>query len=454
MADHDNLGITRAEITDRGLALSRPMAAPSVMIIGLTDNTSALLEEPVRVERGSVLTDYDLAAGTPSEITKAVLEAQTAGAENIEIFVLSDGSGSRWSTLAEGDRYNLLARAYTLLLNHELDIAVPVGAYIDSPNLTAGTSFGYQLANFCFRGTREFTARLGVIGATAPTSATETTGRPTLAEMATWVDALNAYDTSGVQGAAFTEYDGVTDAGSDDVPDTFAFWATTDEAMPTGAPPADAATVMQDAHSNPIDIGAYIMVYAGWERFRNTAANRDYPSLGYYNNSGAAGFAGLLAATKSEEAPRNVPISGAEVIRNLSTRQADDLATNRFITSCRKLGQYVVYDAMTGAHNISTYVRSDFVRITTMRVMHDAIDQVRAASQPFIRLGLSPTNIEGLKQALDEGLKLFRGKGLEKWDYDLVYTAAMRTLGELIIDLSLWITPEIRRITVRIGLRG
>ena len=446
MADHDNLGVTRAEVTDKGLALSRPMAAPSVMVVGLTDNTSALLEEPVRVERGSVLSDYDLASGDPSEITKAVLETQRAGAENIEIFVLSDGSGTRWSTLDEQDRYNLLDRAYGLLLNHEVDFITPAGAYIDSPDLDANKNFGYQLANHCYLGTREFTARMGVIGATAPSAATATTGRPTLAEMATWVDALNAYDTSGIQGVAFTEYDGVTDSGGDGDPDNFEFWATSTAEM--------GGTVIRDANNNQTDIGAYIMVYAGWERFRNVGAARLYPALGYYNNSGAAGFAGLVASTRSEEAPRNIPLPGAEVIRNLSTRQADDLANNRLITSCRKLGEYVVYDAMTGAHNISSYARSDFVRITTMRVMHDAIDQVRAASQPFIRLGFSPTNIEGLKQGLDEGLKLFRGKGLERWDYDLVYTAAMRTLGELLIDLSLWISPEIRRITVRVGLRA
>ena len=113
----------------------------------------------------------------------------------------------------------------------------------------------------------------------------------------------------------------------------------------------------------------------------------------------------------------------------------------------------MVYDAMTAAHNLSAYVRSDFVRITTVRVMHDAVDQVRAASNPFIRLSNSVTNREALKAALDEGLSILKDKGLEKWDFNLIYTTAMKVLGQLEIELDLWIQDEIQHITVRVGLR-
>jgi hypothetical protein len=219
MGDHVNLGITRLEVTDKGLQLARPTAAPTVLLIGLTDNTVPDLEDPFRIERGSEISDFDLAAGGPSELTKAAQESMGAGAPNIELFVLSDGSGSRWSTLTPADRYNLLERAYPLLRNHEVDFAVPVGAYVDSPGLAAGNSFWYQLANFCYRGTREFTSRFGVIGATPPIAAVATTGRPTLAEQAAWVAALNAFDTSALQGVAFPEFDGVTDVGGDGTPD-------------------------------------------------------------------------------------------------------------------------------------------------------------------------------------------------------------------------------------------
>jgi len=271
MADHSHLGITKAEFVDQGLALARPMATPSVLLIGLTDNTSAPLEDPYRIERGSSISNFDLAAGGPSELTKAILEAQSGGAENIEVFVLSDGSGSRWSTLTNANRYNALDRGYGLLRNHPVDFAVPVGAYADASGLAAGTSFAYQLANFCFRGTREFTARFGVLGITAPTTAVQTTGIPTLAELDAWATAVATYNTSGLLGASFPEYDGTTDAGGDDVPDNFALWATDDESMPTGAPPVNDANVMTDVNNNPVDIGAYVACYAGWERFRNGA---------------------------------------------------------------------------------------------------------------------------------------------------------------------------------------
>ena len=265
--------------------------------------------------------------------------------------------------------------------------------------------------------------------------------------------ALNSFDTSLLQGAAFTEFDGVTDSGADGVPDNYAGWATSDEVMATGAPPASDTDVEEDLNHNPIDIGAYTCVYAGWERFRNDAGRRIYPALGYYNASGAAAYAGLMSITPSYLAARNIPLPGAESIRNLSSAQADALSVNRFIVSAPNVGQYQVYDAMTSAHNISQYLRSDFVRITTVRVMFDAVDQTRAAANPFIRRNNNPTNREGLKEAIDEGLKLLRGKGLEKWDYDLVFTPAMMVLGELLIDLKLWIESEIQTITLRVGLR-
>jgi len=424
------------------------------MIIGITDNTAAPLEDPYRVERGASLSDFDLVAGGPSEITKAVQEAQAGGAMNVEVFVLSDGAGTRYTSVTNAQRYTALARAYGLLLNHPMDIVHPVGAYVDATGLSAGTSFAYQLANFCYRGTRQYTARMGVIGCSGPTATVAPTGIPTLAQWATWAAAVAAYNTAGTQGVAFPEYDGTTDGNSDNLPDNYALLATSDEAMPTGSPPWNAATVEKDDNGIPIDIGAYICCYAGWERFRNTAARRLYPTTSYYHANGAAAMAGLIAATKSHEAPRNIPLSGAEKIRALSPAQADLLATRRFIVSADKLGQYMVYDAMTSAHNISDYVRSDFVRITTVRIMHDAVDQVRAAANPFIRLGNTVTNREALKAALDEGLSLLKEKGLEKWDFNLIYTTAMKVLGQLEIELSLWIAYEIQHITVRVGLRA
>lgn len=323
---------------------------------------------------------------------------------------------------------------------------------MDASGLAANTSFSYQLANHCHRGTKEFTARFGFLGATAPTAAVQTTGTPSLSDLNTWVEALKAYDTSALLGAAFPEYDGTTDAGGDGVPDNYALWSTSDETQPIGVPPADDAQVEKDNNHNPIDMGAYMCVYAGWERFRHNCAQQLYPTKGYYQNNGAAAFAGLCAATPPHEAPRNIPLPGAEVIRNLSSRQADDLATCRFIVSCRKLGQYMVYDAMTSAWNISQYYKSDFTRITTVRILHAAIDQMRAAANSFIRLENDTTNREALKTAIDAGFEMLKGNGLKKWDFDLVYTPAMRTLGELLVDIKLEITEEIQAITGRFGL--
>jgi len=221
--DHTFLGITRAEVVDHNLQLARPVLTPTVLIIGCTDNPNAPLEDPYRIEGSADIAKFDLSSGNPSEISKAIMEAQAGGADNIEVFVLSDGSGTRWSSLSNQNRYNALDRAYNLLENHACKIVVPVGAYVDASGLSSNQNFAYQLANHCFWGTRQFTSRMGVIGVSPPTSTIAPTGVPTLAEMSSWVTALTSFDTSGLQGAAFSEYDGVTDSDSDNIPDTYAF---------------------------------------------------------------------------------------------------------------------------------------------------------------------------------------------------------------------------------------
>jgi len=456
MPDFTNIPRTSAEVVDFGTRITPPVVGPKVTVLGFTDNPNAPLEDPFLLERLEDLNTYfDKAAGGPSEITKMVEEVASGGARNVEVYVLSDGSGNRYSedSVTPSQRYTMLARAYELLINHDVDIMMPIEAKIDMTGLAAGENFAWQLANFCYQATKEYNSCIGVVGVQPPSAAVAVTGIPSLALQTSWINALVGYNSSALLGADFTIYDGTTDAGGDGVPDNFAFWATTDEQIPVGSPPAAAANIRKDAKGNPIDIGGYISVVASWCKIRNEAGARQYPTQGYYNAGGEGVYAGLISSLPPEISTTNMPVPGAEVLRNLSARQVNALSGSRFVSFWTMPNGFVVASGMTGAHNISQYYRSDFVRLTTMRITQDSIAAVRIVANPFIGKPNNAVNRSALENAIDEGLSRLQKRGaLEGFRFSIISTPTMRVLGQIIVDLTIIPAFEIQEITVQVGL--
>jgi len=72
-------------------------------------------------------------------------------------------TGKAGATMTPDELYNQLQTAYDLLLDHEMDIVVPVGLQIDTP-LSSSNNCGWQLANFCYQASINFNSVLGCIG--------------------------------------------------------------------------------------------------------------------------------------------------------------------------------------------------------------------------------------------------------------------------------------------------
>jgi hypothetical protein len=283
------------------------------------------------------------------------------------------------------------------------------------------------------------------------------TGVPSLADQAAHVNALKAFDTSALQGVNIQIYDGITDAipgpSGDGVPDYYAFWATTDELLPVGSPPAQAANVRKDSKKNPIDIGAYISVVATWCRYRNEAGARIYPTRGYYNGCGDGSYAGLVATLAPEIAATNQGIGGAEPLRSLSARQANDLSQARFVSFWITPQGFAVVSAMTGAYNISSYYRSDFVRLSTVRITHDAVNVVRLVANPYIGKPNNAQNRAALEDAIDSGLGKLQERGaLQGFRFKLESPPNSQVLGQIVVDLTIVPAFEITEIRVKVGL--
>ena len=455
MPDYTSIPGVRTEVQDFGTRITPPILGPKVTVIGFTDNPNVPLEDPYILTRFEDVYAFDKADGTPSELTKKLEELMAGQGRNLEVFVLSDGSGNRYSgdTVTPSQRFAMMARAYELLLHHDVDIILPVGGPIDMTGLLSTQNFGWQLANFCYQSTKEYNSAIGVIGVQPPSAAVAGTGIPSLALQSQWVNALKAFDTTALLGTNFVIYDGVTDGDLDGIPDNYAFLATVDETIPVGSPPWNAGNVRKDAKGHPIDIGGYIRVVAGWVRVRNEAAKRINPVEGYYNVNGDALLAGLISTLPPEIAFTNRVLAGGEMLRNLSASQANDLSRYRFVSFWSKPTGFVVVSGVTGAHNVDDYHRSDFVRDTTVRITQDAINVVRIAAGPFIGLPNNGVNRSALENAIDSALGKMQERGaLEGFRYSVISTPTMRVLGQIVVDLTIVCAFEIQTITIRIGL--
>ena len=447
MPVYANLPGTSVEITDQGLRISRAPSGPKVVLLGFTTSTDSSAEAyvPYAVSSDSLTSAYRKfrnADETPSELCKALMECYISGSQNIELMnILPTASGA---SLGNDDRYGYLEKAYENLFNHDPDIIVPCEAHIDMAVSNDGAGFtrnyAYQLANFCYRATQNNNTCTGIIGVDGPV--VSASGTPTIAEIETWVTTLQEYTN-------VPKYDGTTDVNGDLKPDNFAYVATADGHMPADFAGGD----VEDQKGNKVDIGSYISVIAGAVRANNDAGAALYPTLGYYNSDGASAYAGLVANLPAKSAPTNKVVDGLTMQNQLSYSQADRLCGSRFVAVFEKPKGVVAASAMTGAYNISDYARSDFVRLTTVRIMHDAINLVREACDPFIGEPNNAPQRNAMDAAIESALVTMRDEGaLRRYDFTIYSTPTDQVLGRATIELTLVPSFELQQITVYVAL--
>ena len=195
-------------------------------------------------------------------------------------------------------------------------------------------------------------------------------------------------------------------------------------------------------------------MYATYHRFFNDIGADVDPSLGFYRGNGAAGYAGIISSLRAQSAPTNKPFRGAQAERNLSKAQSNRLAGARFVASQQRVTGLIVVSAMTGAYNIDDrFRRSDFTRLSTVRIVHAAIDVVRAAGQPFIGQGSNAVARNALKVRIDRSLASMQEDGaLEDYTFSVNVDPTDRTIGRITVDVNLVPALEIRNIVTTISI--
>lgn len=464
----DTLPGVNVDVADGRLTVQPPTPGTKLTILGTTTSTALAINDPVRV------TSVPLAMralrhtdGSPSELSIALAEAVAAGASNIEVVKIATESGST-GTYAANDRWDDLEVTLDLLKLHPLDVVVLPGAHADEDTLT-GTSasgasrtvgFRRMLGDFCFQATTEFNSCIGVLGVKplmltasdeAWTGAPDSTGvwfdDPSLAFVREWEKHLLAETGTLEDHSAETELVGHLNGSVETSPGVVS-------ASYDGWARDSSGAVATDANGVNVDGGGYISIAAILARAvndesQNLANKFNVPSNTSYQalSGGAVGYAALITTLQPHEATTNKGIQGYATSRAIPSSVGQSLLQARMVSMVNKSGGFAVQSGVTAAYNGGPYTRSDYHRLSTVRITHAAIDVVRDKAERFIGLPIVPENVAALDQEIRAGLRKMQKPGaIQTFSMSLTSTGTEQVLGELTVNLALQIGHELVKV--------
>ena len=494
-------GVT-LNLADLGLKIAPPPAGPKVTLLGYTSNTGVPINEPLTItnvgKAAAALFAVNNAGRTGAgELAIAVQEAVAAGAVNVEIVAIGHptGTGIDYSldpTSYSGQlsRYNDLSGAYDTIKQTPLTVVHPVNAWLDA----TGQNFGKQLADFCHQSSKDVdNAVIGVLPVMSPlewayTYKTTITGAagassaitgeagaitgidqwafalPSIGLVNEWAKYISQYESPLVTSlptyfdnylAGSETFEATFDPTSDTSsttavnPDYFVSWQATNTN-------GSAAT---DLKGNKVDAGRRIAVLAV-PLITSTTSTKDLAVLHgasvastTHNTNGAAAYAGMITSLAPQSAPTNKSMFNVKPSRPLSPKQANILTARRLTTMHNRANGFVVTSAVTGAHNVSKYVRSDFVRLTTIRIVDSVIDIIRTVSDKYIGEPNTAAARNALSNEIEKFLKNMRvAQALNDYQMFVSATPDQQVLGEATIDLTLVPAFELIKIDANISL--
>jgi hypothetical protein len=229
----------------------------------------------------------------------------------------------------------------------------------------------------------------------------------------------------------------------------FPYWQATD---------SDGAAAV-DSRNGKVDAGAFINVFSTPLRGIGTQTSAAALAVGASlsntskNVSGAAAYAGLITSLAPQSSTTGKQIDGVVQLKLLSARQANDLTGMRHVTMYSRTNGLTVASGVTGANNVSRYVRSDYTRLSTMRITQAAVDLIRTVANKYIGEPNNAPQMNALDAEIDQLLLSMKGSGaLSSYSFSISATPDQRVLGELDINLTLVPAFEITQINLTVSL--
>jgi hypothetical protein len=306
---------------------------------------------------------------------------------------------------------------------------------IDGTALTAAdfkeVNFAHQLANFCFVASANEYNVLGVIGTSLP-------GSFAPKDVSKWIGKEPVLDADGI-----TIQNGTGLLGNKilvgKVNHKPGLFATSDDHY-QGASGSTGGNVEKDRGGRPVDIGRYVSVYSAPQTFFNSV---DETGLGYHAN-GAAYYAGFITSLASQSSPSNKIAPDAVSPLKLSKAKLNSLAKYGYVSLKQKNRVLRFSDAPTAARKTS-----DFFRLTTMRVVDEVVDDVRAIAEPYIGEGNTAASRKSLENNIVQLLAKKQEAGvIQGFQAKVTATTKQRIEGDMTVELVLVPPFEVRKIEI------
>lgn len=214
-----------------------------------------------------------------------------------------------------------------------------------------------------------------------------------------------------------------------------------------------------DSRNIKVDAGGYISVFSAPVRAVGTQTTKTALTYGAsltntsMNTGGAAAYAGLINTLAPQSATTNKQVTGLLPLKLLSRSQANNLTGIRHVTMYSKSTGFTVASGVTGAHNVTRYVRSDYTRLSTMRIVHATVDAIRTIANKYIGEPNNAPQLNALDAEIEQVLLSMKSQGaLVSHSFSISSTPDQRVLGELDINLTLVPAFEITTINLTVSL--
>lgn len=473
----DKLPGVSVDIADGQLSVRRPAPGPKVTILATTTSDALDLYEPVLVENVPLATRAARHTdGSPSEMSLALAEAVRVGATSIELVKIGTVSGELDTAFTPNDRFDGLERALENLKLLDVDVVVPVNAFLDTTGLsgsspdgqTRSMGFARQLSDFCFQATKEWNSCIGVIGvrplnkvardetwAGAPSDwAGEMFDDPPIAHLREWVYHLRGEAGSLEDHTADNLFEGFlagsTEQAAGQISSSYDGWAHDEE-----------GNLAKDRNQKNVDGYAYLSITAMLARIstdetQNLANTLDVPTQRdqHVLCGGAVAYAGFLTTLDPHDASTNKSITGVIPSRKFSASLAERLVQARMVTMVDRSGKFVVSKDVTGGYNGSLYTRTDFNLLSTMRIMHAMVDIVRDRAFRYLGKPITSVNMAAMETDIRSGLEAMKPSGaLQSYDLFTTASADAQVLGEVNVELSAVIGYELTKVNAFTALQ-
>jgi len=323
---------------------------------------------------------------------------------------LSLAGGGNGTNMTNKQLKSELDEAYSALENYEIDILVPMGAYLDSTmedyspetgilrEVNAG--FHTQLAALLDILAGNVNETIGIIGV-------KPANTNSLSDVKTWVEKLTV---------------------------------------------ADANDRLRAANYMPVFASRWVQVVAAEPII--SAATLGISSSDYYGD-GTTVYAGLIASLSSQIATTNKFVGrGLSGLRySLSSKQLNDLVSNRYVCFQNKprRGIVVVKDVTAAAPG------SDYDKLTTIRIVKLVMDVVRDVSEPYIGDVNTAYKRNAMYTAINKSLGAMTSASnqiLRDYEFTIAATAEEQRLG--IVNVQMTLVPVFctERVLVTVRLRN